>query len=287
MQKIIFFIFLFEISFAQEKYFVSGIPKIDFVIENHNLKTKEKKSSLLSGTMSAIVPGTGQFYNGDYLKSAIFFSIEVGGFIAKIIYDKKAEEQTEFFENYADNNWSVMKYAEWCKENYLNWEVNDVSAANLVVDEIIISDDQNLKPWERVDWRKLNEFERAIGGAFSHTLPKRPEQQYYELIGKYHQFRAGWNDYDETYGGYYTIYSKNVSPNLLYYSKERGKANNFYDVSKFAMSVIVLNHILSSIDAVWIAKSSNLNFSSQIRLETSQTYFSTFAYPVAKLKIEF
>ena len=34
----------------------------------------DKKSPVLAGVMSAVVPGSGEFYVGEYLKAAIFFA---------------------------------------------------------------------------------------------------------------------------------------------------------------------------------------------------------------------
>ena len=31
----------------------------------------------------------------------------------------------------------------------------------------------------------------------SHNLPPHGDQQYYELIGKYHQYSSGWNDFTD------------------------------------------------------------------------------------------
>ncbi len=57
---------------------------------------------------------------------------------------------------------------------------------------IQINPDETLPPWERVNWNELNAMTET--GVHIH-LPPHGEQQYYELIGKYHQYSSGWNDF--------------------------------------------------------------------------------------------
>jgi hypothetical protein len=63
--------------------------------------------------MSLVIPGAGEFYAGSYWKAAAFVIVEAAVITTAIIYDNKGDDQTERFENYADENWSVVKYAEW------------------------------------------------------------------------------------------------------------------------------------------------------------------------------
>ena len=74
---------------------------------------------------------------------------------------------------------------------------------------------------------------------------------------------------------------------FLYYSKERGKANDFYNVASTAVIVIVSNHILSALDAAWSAASFNkdLNISSEIK--KVDFGFRTFYYPQLNLQYSF
>ncbi|HRP94319.1 MAG TPA: hypothetical protein PLH53_15605, partial [Ignavibacteriaceae bacterium] len=152
---------------------------------------KSKKSPFLAGVLSLLVPGAGEIYSEEYLKAGIFLAIEAAVITTGLIYDKKGDDKTIEFQNYADDYtsdpntghfWSVVKYAEWlinikgADPNIRtdNWEVNDT----------------RLPPWQRVNWDLLNASENG-----SHKLPLYGDQQYYELIGKYHQFSPGWNDF--------------------------------------------------------------------------------------------
>ncbi|HEX9251023.1 MAG TPA: hypothetical protein VF870_02220, partial [Ignavibacteriaceae bacterium] len=152
------------------------------------------------------------------------------------------------------HNWSVVKYAEW---------LNQYEGAS-----IPINPDQNLPPWERVSWDDVNAAETG-----SHKLPPYGTQQYYELIGKYHQYSSGWNDFSG--GGN----KDQISPNFTYYSGMRGDANDFYSVASTAVIGIYVNHFLSALDAVWSATQFNKDLAIKVRLENIQFANRVEFYP--------
>ena len=230
-----------------------------------------KKSPVLSGVLSAILPGAGQVYNEDYWIAGIFVAVEAALITTAVVYDNKGDDQTEYFENYADDymnpdhNWSVVRYAEWLAE---------YEGANL--NEILIPGTEGLPPWERVNWAELNAAETG-----SHNLPPHGEQQYYELIGKYHQYSGGWNDYT---GG---ANNAQISPNYIYYSGQRGLANDYYNNSSTAIIGVYINHILSAAEAVWGATRFNNNLAVNFRVEPFNFASGTELVPTLKLKFSF
>ncbi len=223
---------------------------------------EDKKSPILAGVMSLLIPGSGEIYTEEYLKAGIFLALEAAIITTAVVYDGKGDDKTTEFQNYADDytnpdhNWSVLKYAEWL----ITYEQGDPN--------MILSNDPNIPPWEQVDWDLLNAAETG-----SHKLPPHGEQQYYELIGKYHQYSSGWNDF--TGGG-----DKNqISPNLIYYSGMRGEANDFYSVASTAVIGIYVNHFLSALDAVWSATQFNKDLAVKVRLENVQFADRVEFYP--------
>lgn len=233
--------------------------------------SQDKKSPMLAGLLSALIPGAGEFYAGSYYKSAIFFALEAGLVAVAVIYNQKGDDKTKEFENYADNvtetsGWSVVRYAQWINQ----YKGKDIQ----------INPNTNLKPWERVNWSELNKVEREIKG-FSHTLELHGKQQYYEMIGKYHQFSPGWWDYK---GG-----SNNfeISPSYAYYSSLRGDANNLYNVSTKAVVGIYVNHFLSALDAVWSAVSFNKDLAINFRVDAVQVSNNYDMFPTVYLKYNF
>jgi hypothetical protein len=213
-----------------------------------------RKSPWLAAGMSVVVPGAGEFYAESYWKSALFLAVEVGAWALAYHYDKKGDRQTDFFQGYADQHWSVVQYATYTIDNLI-----PADQRQSYYDRIIIPGTASLPAWERVNWDALNAMEREIGGFYSHTLPRYGEQQYYELIGKYPQFNQGWDDANLSLPPDYFVIKENLTQRYLYYSGERGLANDYYRNAGTFVIVAIVNHIVSAIDAAWSVSSYNRN----------------------------
>lgn len=240
-----------DAKIIQQDFKEAVLPQISF-------SQSDKKSPVLAGVLSFLVPGAGEIYTGEYLKAAIFVALEAGLITTALVYDKKGDDKTKEFQNYADLNWDVVKYADWIVDN---------TQQPIEIDKIT----QGLMPWERVNWQQLNEAERnsgsILGGGFSHTLPAHGEQQYYEMIGKYRQYSPGWNDYNtELNGSNWNL----TTANMLFYSGERGKANDYYNTASAFVIGIYINHLLSALDGVWSAIKYNDNLAVKLRVEGQQ-----------------
>lgn len=281
LTALLFSIILTSLSFSQqrmnEKLELTGNLSTDSKIIQSTYTTNTinpmaddlpgKKSPLLSGILSAVVPGAGQFYNEDYWIAGIFVAVEAGLITTAVIYDNKGDDQTQFFQNYADENWSVVDYAKW---------LNQYRNHSITIDETT----PGLKPWERVNWAELNAAEEAESD-LSHKLPPHGDQQYYEEIGKYRQFSAGWNDY--TGGANQNL----ISPNFTYYSGLRGQANDYYNTASTAVVGVYINHLLSAAEAVWGATRFNSNLAVNLRVETQNLAGGVELVPTVKMKFSF
>lgn len=258
MWRQIFIILVFALALNAQDKITTGDIKLDFLPALEKSQTiKGEISPLKAGIMSALIPGSGQIYIKSYLKSVLFISAEVISWFIYFNYTKKGDEQTRKFKRFADENWSVVDYAEWINRWIERYGTGDAP-------RVPINPDLNKKPWERVNWEKLNEAERYIG--FSHILPFYGEQQYYELIGKYHQYAPGWSDFDRNFLSE-DIGSLKPTPKFLFYSGERGKANNFYTIAVNSAFVIVANHVLSAMDASITAILHNKKFKTETNLK--------------------
>ncbi len=238
----------------------TGVP---LTVQGNELK-QQKKSPFLAGVLSLAIPGAGEYYTESYWRAGGFLLAEASLWILYAAYDSKGNKQTDLFRVYADDHWSVVQYAQWIENNLtkLNPDLSGFSG-------YLIPGTEGRLPWERVDWAKINAIESQIamrsGNGFTHLLPHRPEQQYFELIGKYPQFAAGWDD-----AGVMTperVLSKDVSQRFVDYSKMRGKANDFYNIASTGAALIVVNHVLSALDAAWSASeyNSRLNVEAHLR----------------------
>ncbi|MFA6597344.1 MAG: hypothetical protein WCS69_06445 [Ignavibacteriaceae bacterium] len=239
--------------------------------QNMSFPSPNKKSPMLAGLFSIVLPGAGEFYTGNYLKAAVFAAVEAGAIVLAVSYNKKGDNQTNYFQNYADGHWSIKRYAEWTINNaaYINSSI-DVSQYS------VISSDGT------VNHAELNRLERDLGSGYSHALPPHGEQQYYELIGKYPQYSHGWDDAIQSETDFHIL-----SPNFLDYSKMRGKANDYYNVSDKAVIGLYVNHLLSGLDAIWSAISFNQDVAVNVRVNQLNTGGDVTFYPTLNVKYSF
>jgi len=273
MKKTIYIILLFAISiyslysqdFLNERGSIEKI-NMDFALKNiemrneyfkpvlqNNLveKTEKNKSVFLAACFSTIVPGTGELYSGHYWQGALFLGIEATSWVFAYKYDKKGDDKTRSFQDYANEHWSVVRFANWTERNIEHLLINadDIDRCKELFTMLY---KEGNKPHEQINWEVLNQIERIIGAGggkgqgYSHSLNKYGSQQYYELIGKYKQYCQGWDDSDQNDNGDFMI---PVSKNFTFYSEERGRANDYYNVAATFIKIIVVNHIVSAFDA--------------------------------------
>ena len=201
-----------------------------------NVDSSKLKSPILGATMSAIIPGAGQIYSKSFIKSAVFLAVEAGLWITYAVFQGKGNDQTTSYENYANQNWNMRKYAQWLKDQSFQR-----------ADQINMSaDDYTLR-------LQINYCEEIN---FSHQLPPPGEQQYYEVIGKYQNYVTGWSTADVTVinkNNYGTTKLSQVS----FYMDERQKANDYYNNGTTTLMVVVLNHLVSAVDGFLSVNSYN------------------------------
>jgi len=259
--------------------------RLDSLTDRQAERVDGKKSPLLAGAMSLVVPGAGEFYSKSYWKAGGFILAETALWIFYSSYYSKGNNQTDLFQNFADDHYSVVRYAQWIQANLtaLNPDVPSFTG-------YLIPGTEGRPPWEQLDWAKVNAVENAIaqrtGNGFTHQLPHRPEQQYYELIGKYPQFAAGWDD-----AGVMTvdrILKNDVSVRFLSYAQMRGKANDYYNIATTGSVLIVVNHLLSALDGAWTASQFNhqLKIEAHLQPVVRSVDFVEFV-PTARLTLSF
>ncbi|HWA07792.1 MAG TPA: hypothetical protein VG961_14670 [Ignavibacteria bacterium] len=226
-----------------------------------NLQVKKKKKSVGLGVLlSALIPGAGEFYGENYLKAGIFFGVEVLAWATFAYFESKGNKKEEEYQAYADQYWDVRTYARWLKNEGFS------ESGGIDPDE----------PNRDVLREQIMVCERAN---FSHTMPEYGSQQYYELIGKYQNFQAGWTNLEhvptKAAGPYnYQTYRDPVFTN---YAADRQKANDFFDYAKIGPITAIVNHILSAADAAWVISTYN----SKIKVETGfrmQNRVSPYTY---------
>lgn len=295
MKKYLMILFVYSICFVSAQNLDNSMTKlsgvlaldskmVDVTAQANQIKspldeTVAKKKPLIAAGLSLLLPGAGEFYSESYIKSAVFLAAEAAAIAVGLAYDKKGNDQTDFFQNYADQHWSAARYAKWVSNPANTKNINaavDPTKYNVFY------------PNGKVNWSELNKLESDLGSYFSHRLPYYGEQQYFELIGKYPQFNVGWDDFgDENTPFEYKADRSNLTANFKYYSVERGKANDFYNIASKAVIVVVANHLISAIDAAWSAHSFNKSIELHTSIEKFQNGFTSYYYPELHLQYRF
>jgi hypothetical protein len=279
---------------------LTGNMQIDFfgqtaIAANPRLEDEQspteghRKSPWLAAGLSVLLPGAGEFYAENYWKAALFLAVDVAAWAIAYSQDRKGDNQTSFFQGYANQHWSPGRYAKFSLENYV--PQNQRSQYN----GLLASNWESLPPSEQVNWSILNRMESWIasnlqeGKYYSHSLPLYGEQQYFELIGKYQQFYHGWDDADPTLISYDQIDRKLATgqTRFTYYAGERGRANDYYNTAKTFVTVAIVNHLLSAIDAAWTASSYNKSLHASVRIQRVPTEFGYTHVPVARVEYSF
>lgn len=285
-KTLIIFLISFIVMNAQEtKTNLVGVLNFDSKIAYENTKTEpetkldfnqKKKSVFLAGAMSFLIPGSGEIYTENYYLAALFVAVEAAAITTGLIYDRKGDDQTDSYHQFAHANWDAVRYAKWTITNLstLNGELSAANYANLFSEN-----------GTKVNWSVLNKLEMDIGGWYSHKLPAFGDQQYYELIGKYPQFNAGWSDFGDETTPY--KYGDPLTAKFLYYSKERGKANDYYNIAAKAVVVVIINHVLSAVDAALAANRYNKSLNMSVDIKKTNLGYSTEFYPQLNVSYSF
>lgn len=222
---------------------------------------------------SVILPGSSQAMNRNWIRAGLFAAIETAAIILAVDHYNRAVSLENRYEREADQNWSVVQYAQWLVEYH---DVHNLS--NPYIDDLR-NEVSGLTPafdtdvdWKAVDITVLRNSERRTrymttddqsANRFSHTLPAYGSQQYYELIAKYYQYQAGWRDYHDFHdqlghtGDQYNsryLFDRNgayASSLFWQFAEHADRFNNLYRTSRSFQMIILVNHVASAFDALF------------------------------------
>lgn len=240
---------------------------VDDEIKNNPALAHPSKSVAKAVLFSAVLPGAGQLYSQSYWKAAAFLAIETAAWAVNISYNNKGDNKDAEFKRYADENWSEYHY--W---SYVNYEASKdeylSSQYQLYSYEVIsVNDQYGQRTWylidqgsydqATIDYLRQVETQFPTGSGFTHHLPDTKTQQYYEMIGKYpKQFGNAWFDAD--FNAVYQDFGlHHITPMNDLYATMRDDANQFYKTAGYGSMVVLINHIVSAIDAGFTANSFN------------------------------
>ena len=207
---------------------------------------------------SAMVPGAGELFVGSKLKAAAFFLIEVGAWTYYGVYHKKGSEKEDEFQDYADTYWDPLKWKNW-------FETEGVNLIELAGEDKYTHANAMLEYIEQ----------------------GKKTQQYYEMIGKYSEFVVGWEGVDPNIS--FTSYEEMAEYRETQcivadkYMDMRDESNDLFATARKGITIAMLNHLFSAIDAAWTAKIHN-NRLLKTSLRMEQIYYVDRMEPVLTLK---
>lgn len=198
---------------------------------------------------SLVLPGAGQIYNqSPWWKTAVFAGVEVTGIALWWSWKSKAEDIQSDYEAYARSHWAL---SDWYTNTRLIFP-DSYSTMFSGTHKIILKTD---------DGYFTSAFIDSLYGIYGADLKYIRDRDFYENIGKYDQFVGGWDDcYDENGNKIWFEEEKSVgdstesiklTPNKNYYRDLRFDSNTLKDYSKYAISAIMFNHVISGLEAVW------------------------------------
>jgi hypothetical protein len=243
-------------QFVNNTYFLNSFSSHESVPSVPGLENEEtesvstsRKSPILAAGLSLILPGLGEYYVGDQIwRGIIFTSLDAVLWYGHFTYLSRGDDSTAAFQTYADTNWLPSKYSD-----SLNMLLADIQR------EYRITDPDNFSQINRAeDTLALSNISPI---PMSHRLPPKGSQQYYELISKYIQFTYGWRDAQSS--------DPNKSAMFQRHAEMRANMNAQYETADYFLFGLIINRVLSAIDAVLLARDHNsaVRLHGDLRLE--------------------
>jgi hypothetical protein len=186
----------------------------------YGIETKSPRKGFI---LSLLLPGAGEFYAESKIKAGVFLGLEALFWTGYLSYHGKAKDKEDEYLNYADIHWKEQAYRDSLKNIYQIDNIDSVPTGT----------------------RLTSDFDTVV---IIEHLPDSKTQQYYEMIGKYDQFRYGWDDFDPR---------NFLTPHRDLYLNMRDDSNKLFDKAKYSLVAVIGNHILSGFDGVWSVKRYN------------------------------
>lgn len=181
-------------------------------------ETQNRHFSKVGILFSAALPGAGQFYTRSWVKGLAFLAAEVALWMGSSHWNDEGDRIKNKFHAFVDDE--------------MDWAGT---------------------PWEGSPWKHRWDYDKWVSmynsgsDPSTHNLPHDEEgnivktQQYYEMIGKYDQFKQGWIDWVPG------------SPDLTavrdQYETLRDDSNRAYIKASYCSMAILGNHLISALDA--------------------------------------
>lgn len=240
----------------------------------------DERNVALAFGASALLPGAGQWLNGQRIKALVAVGLEAAIITSYVVIRQNGLDGEDAFRAFAHAQWDPAKYASWLND-YREYLIDEQAGTITAPPVNVVSGIDLTRPsdWSAADRDRIQEmfnqitaierqaFHPETGAAFSHQLPDFGDQQYYELIGKYFQFAPGWDDYPawraNDDGFLSTIDPELTGPNgskpnvtetFYAYARDHADSQDLLRKASRISTLLVFNHIIAGIEAAVSAK---------------------------------
>lgn len=238
-------------------YLAQGEEEEDIFEDVYAFESKSIKKAFL---YSFVLPGAGEFYSNSKIKAGLFLGLEALFWTGYFGYHKRGSDKRDEYQVWADQYWDRNRYEKGLFDTY----------------------GDTVLTLQKDSTYKLISLDGLDSISITHWLSDSEDQQYYEMIGKYHQFRYGWEDYNSYDREYWTLLR-------LYYWEMRKHSNRLFDRAKYTMIASLANHVLSAFDAALTARSYNKKGErfSAIRMKVRLAEYERELVPFLSLSMRF
>jgi len=225
----------------------------------------EYRSPRVAMMLSLLVPGAGQEYAKNHLKAGLFGAVEVAIISVGAAFNVKGSKELKKAHDFADNHYSVENFSNY----YSNLAGHFQNDSTGILENIFYGQEKD---------------------TFINDATRKTENYYKTIREGSNPFVNGWDDakpgFDENfdiktedasiYAQYtsksdpkadssFLVYKKSDSTNVQYgfsenqkkYSDMVGKSGTYYRVSRGVFISLLVNHLLSALDAGITAKAYN------------------------------
>lgn len=224
--------------------------------------------------MSLVIPGSGQIYVGgstfNYVRGGVYLALEAGLWGSWYYYSVyKYNKQVKRYKKYAKEHYSAYNYESKMQNLYTN--VYDDEKAEFTERYLSSRESYCKSIYGTASTNKCYTDDAAIASDDRNNLAYLngsfdlyDESSYYSLVAG-STYVLGWDDVeDETAISAMNLsdddaetVSLGSSANLLAYRSLRSKANDYADMQAWFFGGLILNHLLSAVDAAWSAHAHN------------------------------
>ena len=211
---------------------------------------------------SILIPGLGQLLAGDTMRGVIFSGVELATLGMYLNWSGKGKDTEDEFRKDAEEQWDPLAYR--------GWRGSTISRNSSITHAL---------PCSSQVYRSLSTESESDGRLDFGNCEPAEIQQYYELIGKYDQYVAGWEDLvrlpEENRAVWTEVDSvENFRSQMrLDYEVKRDESNRYLKRASWMTGILLVNHILSAIDAARVARAkaegvvhSNINLRTRFAL---------------------